>query len=105
MFVQGHDQKSEQKLRTKNFAKLPNHLPLLSMVTSSWRNVVRGCPQGSVLGPLLCNIFQNDLSYNVDSALSMYADDHQIYEKGRNLCTVLAKLQESATLAPNIGMI
>ena len=66
---------------------------------SSWRNVVRGCPQGSVLGPLLWNMFQNDLLYNVDFALSMYADDHQIYEKGQNMCTVLAKLQESATLA------
>ena len=43
----------------------------------------RSCPQGSVLGPLLRNMFQNDLSYNVDSALSMYADDHKIYEKGQ----------------------
>ena len=34
------------------------------------------------------NIFQNNLSYNVDSALSMYADDHQIYEKGQDVyCT------------------
>ena len=33
MFVQGHGQKSEQKHRTKNFAKFPNHLPLLTMIT------------------------------------------------------------------------
>ena len=50
-------------------------------VTSSWRNVERGCPQRSVLGSLLWNIFQNDISYNADSRLSMYADNHQIYEK------------------------
>ena len=31
----------------------------------------------------------------------MYTDDHQIYEKGQDVCTVLAKLQESATLATN----
>ena len=30
--MQGHGQKSEQKHRTKNFAKFPNHLPLLTMV-------------------------------------------------------------------------
>lgn len=60
----------------------------------------RGFPQESVLGQLLRNIFQNELSYNVDSALSMYADDHQIYEKGKT-CTVLTKLLESATLATN----
>ena len=61
----------------------------------------RGCPQGSVLGPLLWNIFQNDLSYSVDSGLSMYADDHQIYVKGKDICTVVAKLQENATLTTN----
>ena len=52
-----------------------------------------------VLGPLLWNILQNDLSYNLDSELSMYADDHQIYVKGKDMCTIVAKLQESATLA------
>ena len=35
MFVHGHGQKSEQKHRTKNFAKLRNHLPLLTMFSSS----------------------------------------------------------------------
>ena len=72
----------------------------IGSVTSSWRNMERGFPQESVLGKLLRNIFQNELSYNVDSTLSMYPDDHQIYEKGKT-CTVLAKLLESATLATN----
>ena len=40
-------------------------------------------------------------SYNLDSGLSMYADDHQIYMKGNYMCTIVAKLQESATLATN----
>ena len=33
MFVQGYGQKSEQKHRKKNFAKLHNHLPLLTMAS------------------------------------------------------------------------
>ena len=43
----------------------------IGSVISTWRNVERGCPQGSVLGPLLWNICQNDLSYNLDSGLSI----------------------------------
>ena len=53
-------------------------------------------PQGSVLGPLLWNIFQNNLSYNIDFGLSICADDHQIYVKGKDMYTVVAKRQESA---------
>ena len=53
----------------------------IGSVTSSWRNLEWGCPQGSMLGPL----FQNDLPYNKDSGLSMYAGDHQIYVKGTDV--------------------
>ena len=50
---------------------------------SSWKDAVTGCPQGSSFGPLLWNIFQNDMTYIVNNAsLSMYADDHQLYVKG-----------------------
>ena len=67
--------------------------------TSSWQVVNGGCPQGSALGPLLWNIFQNDLAYEIKSNLSMYADDHQIYEVGKDLANVKSSLNMNAVKA------
>ena len=68
----------------------------LGSLTSSWQVVNRGCPQGSALGPLLWNIFQNDLAYEINLNLSMYADDHQIYETGKDLANVKSSLSRDA---------
>lgn len=52
----------------------------MGTTTSDWRTMVKGCPQGSTFGPLMWNIFQNDLPRQVVTTnISMYADDHQIY--------------------------
>ena len=76
-----------------------NRVRLGSSVSSGWKSVVRGCPQGSSLGPRIWNIFQNDLVYNIDANISMYADDHQIYQTGKGISIVHTKLEESASSA------
>ena len=44
---------------------------------SSWEKIIAGVPQGSILGPLLFNIFINGLFVFVSSSnLSNYADDN-----------------------------
>lgn len=98
------------KLRTYNFDDVSLKLMAsyfenrqarvkLGNTTSGWRKVQRGCPQGSSFGPLMWNLYQNDLTYVLKSNISMYADDHQFFEANKDVQLIQTRLQESAAAA------
>ena len=63
--------------------------------TSEWYETSRGCPQASSFGPLLWNVFQNDLHYTVKNcSLFMYSDDHQLSHAAESIKEVEQVLNE-----------
>ena len=47
----------------------------------SWKSVLSGAPQGSVLGPILFVVYINDLEDGVTGKIFKFADDTKLFRK------------------------
>ena len=72
----------------------------VSTYFSTWQNIYKGVPQESILGPVLFNVFLNDIfNFVKENKLYNYADDNTLSHSGPDLNGLVKSLEkESATL-------
>ena len=72
---------------------------VLNGQTSSWKEILAGVPQGSILGPLLFLIFINDLPHGLESNVKIFAEDTSLFS------TITNPLLRTIKLNNDLGMI
>ena len=85
------------------------HRVRVGSIVSDLLEIFLGVPQGSVLGPILFNIFINDLLFVVQESICNFADDNTLYICGTNITDITRRINKDLEIVlhwfTNNGMV
>ena len=97
----GFDYNSQQMFQS--YLSNRKQRTIINDAYSKYCEILFGVPQGSILGPLLFNVYICDMFYDInDCDIASYADDNTHYAGSSNLDSVINKLQYSHQLTDTL---
>ena len=70
---------------------------------SNWGEIKAGVPQGSVLGPLLFLIYNNDIEEGIESHVKCFADDTSLFSVVNDPVSSAVNLQHDLNLITELA--
>ena len=87
---------SDRKKKLQSYLSNRKQRTKINDAYSKYCEILFGVPQGSLLEPLLFNIYICDMFYNInDCNIASYADDNTPYASSSSLDALTSKLEES----------
>ena len=81
------------------YSYLDKRVQRVNSDSSDWMETKQGVPQGSILGPLLFNIYINDIFLHLNkSNLCNYADDNTIWLSSTDMNELIDDLESEAAI-------